>query len=254
MKIFKIIVPTLLCLFMAAIVTAQNANTNAGDEPVRNPDGSYSTTKYNEAERPDDSNLAKFNAQDVVAKLMRRNLEQLHLIKIISTNFSDKGWDGEYNTCYEGYKKAVQYYYQRNMIYARHEFEINKKAINDLLKKITAEYEKDAKALLDESVDQVLALHFNEKVQADPAKSRHLVENQVRLRLAYVQYDDGCFYELLENYEAAIYYFRMAKSYGMKILEEFAKPEELDSVKQKYQVHKADSMNRIFNKSANADK
>ena len=248
MKIFKIMT-ILMSLFIAVMVTAQSAN-NANDEPVRNPDGSYSTSRFNEAERPDDSYLAKFNAQDVVARLMKKNLDQLHLIKVVSANFGDKGWGGEYDACYEGYKKAVQYTYQRNMVYARHEFEINRKAINDVLKKIAAEYEKDSKALLDETIQQILTLHFNEKIQADPSKSKQLMENQVRLRIGYVQYDDGCFYSLLENYEAAIYYFRQSKAYSITVLEDLAKPEELASLKQKYQVHKADYMNRIFNKPA----
>ncbi|MDR3237383.1 MAG: hypothetical protein LBT84_02650 [Spirochaetia bacterium] len=235
-------------LFFIVSVYAQQAEQQTG-EPVRNPDGSYSTSKYNEAERPDDSYLAKFYAQDVVEKLMKKNLDQILLLKVVSTNFPDKGWGGDFDKCYEGYKKAVSYYYQRNMVYARQEFETNKKNITELLKKAVEEYEKDSKVILDECIAQILVLHFNEKVKADPAKSRDLVDNQIRLRIGFGQLDDGAYSNITMNYEAAIYHFRMAKTYGIKILEEISKPEERDGIKSKYQVQKADNLNRIFDKS-----
>ena len=231
------------------LLTALWAQDGSKDEPVRNPDGSYSTSKYNEAERPDDSYLAKFEAQDVVDKLMKKNLDNIQLIKVISTNFSDKGWSGDYEKCLEGYKKAIAYYYQRNMVYARKELESNTKNIKALLKKMAEEYEKDSKTILDECITVILTLHFNERVKADPAKSKELVDNQIRLRIGFGQLDDGSFSSMTMNYETAIYHFRMAKAYGIKILEETAKPEERDSVKTKYQVQIADNMNRIFDKS-----
>ena len=240
---------SLTAILALCLLTALWAQDAGQDEPVRNPDGSYSTSKYNEAERPDDSYLAKFEALDIVDKLMKKNLEGILLLKVISTNFSDKGWSGDYEKCLESYKKAAAYYYQRNMIYARKELEANTKDVKALLKKVAEEYEKDSKVILDECIPRILALHFNERVKADPAKSKELVDNQIRLRIGFGQLDDGSFSNLTMNYETAIYHFRMAKAYGIKILEETAKPEERDSVKAKYQVQIADNMNRIFDKS-----
>jgi len=236
-----------LCLLTA--LWAQDGNRDGGDEPVRNPDGTYSTSKYNEAERPDDSYLAKFEAQDVVGKLLKKNLDAILLLKVISTNFSEKGWSGDYDKCFDGYKKAMSYYYQRNMVYARKELEANTNDIRTLLKKIADEYEKDSKAILDECIERILTLHFNERVKVDPAKSKELVNNQIRLRIGFGQLDDGAFSNMIMNYETAIYHFRMAKAYGIKILEETAKPEERDGLRAKYQIQIADNMNRIFDKS-----
>ena len=240
---------SLTAILTLCLLTALWAQDGGKDEPVRNPDGSYSTSKYNEAERPDDSYLAKFEARDIVDKLMKKNLEYILLLKVVSANFSDKGWSGDYDKCLDGYKKATAYYYQRNMVYARREFESNTKDIKALLKKVAEEYEKDSKAILDECIARILTLHFNERVKADPIKSKELLDNQIRLRIAFGQFDDGSFSNMMMNYDTAISHFRMAKSYGIKILEETAKPEERDGVKAKYQIQIADNMNRIFDKS-----
>ena len=243
-KVISLTVVLTFCLLTA--LWAQNGDK---DEPVRNPDGSYSTSKYNEAERPDDSYIAKFQAQSVVERLMKRNFDTILLLRVISENFPEKGWTEDFNNCFEGYKRAMAYYYQRNMIYARKELETNTRDIRALLKKVADDYEKDSKTILEECIQQVLALHFNERVKADPAKSRELLNNQVRLRIGFGQLDNGSFSSMTMNYELAIYHFRMAKAYGIKILEETAKPEERDSIRAKYQTQIADNMNRIFDKS-----
>ena len=240
---------SLTAILTLCLLTALWAQNGAKDDPVRNPDGSYSSSKYNEAERPDDSYLAKFEAQEVVDRLMKKNLENIHLLKVISANFSDKGWNGDYEKCLESYKKAITYYYQRNMVYARKELEANTQDIRNALKKIAEEYEKDSKTILDECTGQIVALHFNEKVKADPIKNKELINNQIRLRVGFGQLDDGVFASMTMNYETAIYHFRLAKAYGIRILEETAKPEERAGIKTKYQVQIADNMNRVFDKS-----
>ena len=240
---------SLTAILTFCLLTALWAQDGGKDDPVRNPDGTYSTSKYDEAERPDDSYLARFEAQGVVDRLLKKNFDIILLLRVVSTNFPEKGWTEDYNKCFEGYKKAMAYYYQRNMIYARKELETNTRDIKALLKKVADDYEKDSKTILDECIDQVLALHFNEKAKADPAKSREILDNQIRLRIGFGQLDNGSFSNMTMNYELAIYHFRMAKAYGIKILEETAKPEERGSVRAKYQIQIADNMNRIFDKS-----
>jgi len=74
------------------------------DDSNKNPDGTYSSKKYSEAEKPDDSYLAKFYAIDVVNNLLKKNLEQVYLIKVLVSNFKGKGWEEDYNKIYDGYK------------------------------------------------------------------------------------------------------------------------------------------------------
>jgi HEPN domain-containing protein len=246
-NMLKVLALTLVCLFaVTTILVGQEKKDEKKEEASLNPDGTYSSTKYNEAERPEDSYLAKFHAQDVVEKLMKKNLDQIYLLKVIVSNYKDKGWDGDYNKCYEGYKKAMELYYKRNIIYSRVEFENNKKEISDLLKKISEEYKKDTQVMLDDCANKILLLHLNERTRSDPNKNRELYDNQMRLRISYGQFDDAVSATIDKNYETAVYHYRVAKSYAIRVIEELSQPHETDGVKSKYQIHKADNLNRIF--------
>lgn len=249
-KVIKGLSLVMLTAFVASSMAFAQTDTAKKKEVIKNPDGSYSSTKYNEAERPEDSYLAKFHAHDVAQKLMKKNLEQIYLLKVVVTNFKDKGWESDYKKCYEGYKKAMEFYYQRNIIYARVEFENNKKDITDLLTKIIAVYKKETAAMLEICVDKIMMLHLQETTRSDPNKNRELHHNQMRLRVSYGQMDDARRSIIDRNLETALYHYRVAKTYAIKIIEDLSPPNEAQSIKDKYKVHKADNLNRIFEKSA----
>jgi hypothetical protein len=246
-KIIKYLSFSFAIIFtVAVVVMAQDTKPAEGakDEPVKNADGTYSTKKFNEAERPEDNYLQKFHAIDIVQKLMKRNLEQIYLLKVIVTNFSDKGWKGDYDKAYEGYKKAMDLYYKRNQIYARVEFENNRKVINDLLKKISEDFKKSCQEMLTECSEKILAKTLDVKTRSDPNRDRDLQNQLMRLKISYGQFDDAESAILDNNFEIAIYHFRVGKSYAIKILEDMA--EDAAPVKEKYKFHKADTVNRIF--------
>jgi len=250
MKIFnfkKLIAFVFLFSFtLSSALIAQDKKKT--DEPKLNPDGSYSSTKYNEAERPEDSYLAKFHARDVVEKLMKTNLEQIYLLKVIVSNFKDQNWKADYDKVYAGYKKATELFYKRNLIYSRVEYENNRKAISDLMKKMTTAYEKDTQTMLNICATQILQLHLNASVRSDPNKNTDLFNNQMRLRIAYGQFDDAIAAMVDKKYETALYHFRVSKSYAIKILEDIAPTDKKQGIKDKYKFHKADNLNRIFEK------
>jgi len=219
-----------------------------------NPKGSDNMNEnFNQAEKPDDSYLAKFHAQDVAAKLIKRNLEQIYLLNVIVTNFKDYGWKGDYDKIYEEYKRAIELYYKRKIIFARVWFERNQKSISDLMKKMSDKYREDTQKILDDCHSKVVALHLNQKTRSDPNKFKELLQNQMRLRIAYGQMDDAENEFIAKNYEASLYHFRVAKTYGIRILETVAysdgsegKGDTIKQVKEKYKFHKADNKNRIY--------
>ena len=235
----------ILCFAMTVAVTAQEKSTKAVDESIKMPDGTYKTSKYDEAERPEDSYLAKFHAVDIVNKLIKENLNDLYQLKVVVTNF-DAGWKADYDKCYEGYKRGMELYYKRNIIYSRLEFEKNKKDIQDLYKKVLINYKKDTRDLLNSCADKILLLHLDATTKSDPNKSRDLFLNQERLKIAYAQYDDALNAEFNHYLNGSLSHLRVAKSYAIKIMESLAKPEERNSVKEKYKVHKADILNRVY--------
>jgi len=213
---------------------------------------------FNQAEKPDDSYLAKFHAQDVVQKLIKRNLEQIYMLNVIVKNYPKYGWEGDYKNIYAEYKRAIELYYKRDMIFARVWFERNQKSISDLMKKMSDQYKKDTQLIMDECHKQIISLHLSQKTRSDPNKYKQLLENQMRLQIAYGQMDDADNEYVKRNYEASIYHYRVAKTYGIKILENVAYEEggktrddgtvvpDVKSIKDTYKFDKADNRNRIY--------
>lgn len=253
-----IIILIIAGFIVPTIILAQEttgSNTTAGktnDEATLNADGSYSSKAYSEAERPEDSYLAKFHAQDIVNKLIKINLDQIYMLKVIVTNFSDKGWKGDYDKCYATYKHGMELYYKRNIVYARVELEKNRKEINDLMKKIIDEYRKDANDMLSVCADQILLMHLEATTMSDPTRNAMLTLNQDRLRIGYSQFDESISSEREHYFDGAIYHLRIAKGYAIRILEDLAKPEDKAGVSSKYKVHKADNLNRVFREAGAA--
>jgi len=246
LKSKKIIAVILITLFAVAVAFAQEQQEKREVDVVRNPDGSYSTTRFDEAERPDDSYLAKDHAFSIVPYQQRKNLDYLYRLKIIISNYSDQGWDEDYQKCYDGYKKAMQYFYRKNYIYAKLDFDLNLKDLRELMRKVSEFYRDQATTMLDECVDLVLAAHMDEVRKSDPEKNAALFKAQNRLRIAYNLFDEAETMMVDKHYSSSIIQLRMAKAYCIKMMEDFAKPEDVDALKEKYKVVKADNLNRIY--------
>lgn len=248
-RIFSIITVTAVSL---TVFSMAQQPQGGGDKKVEIP-----SEDRTEAEKPEDSYLAKFHAQDVVEKLIRRNLEQIYLLNVIKTNFKDKGWGEQYDKVYKGYKDALDFYYKRRIIDARVKLEENRKAIGDLLRIIALEFNKETEAMLADCSTKILELHLDARTRSNPDKNNELNLNQMRLRIAYGQLDDGVNSFENHNYETAVYHYRVSKSYAIRILENIyivqsdntqKIAEKQKEAKEKYKVHKADNLNRIFEK------
>ena len=244
-----------IIFILITLVMIFNFSASSQELKELDPKGSDKLNEnFNQAEKPDDSYLAKFHAQDVVSKLIKQNLEQIYLLNVIVTNF-DKGWKSDYDKIYEEYKRAIELYYKRDTIFARVWFERNQKSISDLMKKMADQYNKDTQAILNDCHTQIVALHLNQKVRSDPNKHKELIQNQMRLQIAYGQMDDAENEYTAKNYEQSLYHYRIAKAYGIRILEAVAYADESEAktdglkvkdVKEKYKKDKADNRNRIY--------
>lgn len=244
-------------IFLVLISFIMVFNLSASSQELKelDPKGSDNLNEnFNQAEKPDDSYLAQFHAQDVVSKLVTKNLEQIYLLNVIVTNF-DKGWKADYDKIYEEYKRAIELYYKRDMIFARVWFERNQKSISELMKKMSEQYNKDTQVIMDECHKQIVALHLNQKTRSDPNKFKELLQNQMRLKIAYGQMDDAENEYTAKNYEQSLYHYRVAKAYGIRILETVAYADESEAkadglkvkdIKEKYKKDKADNRNRIY--------
>ena len=207
------------------------------------------------ADKPDDSYLAKFYAQDISDKLIKKNLEQIYLLNVVIANFDQGGWKGEYDKINEEYKKGIEYYYKRDVIMSRYWLEKNKETIAELMKKMADQYNKDTQVILDECHKQVITIHMDQTTRADPNRFRELMDSQMKLRIAYGQMDDANNEYIDKNYEKSLYHYRVAKAYGIRILEMVAISDEnaeksgglkLKDIKEKYKKDRADNKNRVY--------
>jgi hypothetical protein len=243
-------------LFFMIAVLSLSLSASSQEVSELNTSGSDNMDEnFNQAEKPDDSYLAKFHAQDVAAKLIKRNLDQIYLLNVIVNNFPDNGWKEDYDKIYEEYKRAIELYYKRNVIFARVWFERNQNSISELMKKMSDKYKEDTQSIMDECHKHVVALHLNQETRSDPNKNRELLNNQSRIMIAYGQMDDADNAYMAKNYEQTLYHYRVAKTYGIKILETVAYTDEAEKkeggitikeVKENYKFHKADNKNRIY--------
>jgi hypothetical protein len=199
--------------------------------------------EYAPDQRPEEDYLARFKGIEVSERLMKENLENIYMLKVIVQNFKDQGWEKDYNEIYEEYKKAVAKYYKRQVIYSRLELEKNRKHIDDVMKKIVAVYQDQTATMLDECADKILVFDLDDKSKNDPNKKRVLFRNMLRLWIAYGQVDDADNCVLDNANKNAVYHLRIAKAYGMNILEDLS-PE--GTKRDDFRVYKADNMNRVL--------
>jgi len=225
------------CLVAGTGLMAQEKAADPAKDPRKD---------YTEAERPEEGYLARFQAIDVSERLIKENLDQIYMLKVIASNFKDQGWEKDYQTIYDTYKKGVGHFYKRDVIYARVELEKNKKEIMDLYKKISEYYKQQVVQLLSDCADTILNLNLDEASRSDPNKNKVVFHNMMRLRIAYGQLDDGQNNFIDGLYANSVLHYRVAKSYGIRIMEDL----DPEKSKGKFEVHKADNLNRILNPEA----
>ncbi|TAL36573.1 MAG: hypothetical protein EPN93_07025 [Spirochaetes bacterium] len=227
-----------VCVAATTGVMAQDAKDAKKDEKSES-----AAREYTPATKPDDSYLAKFNAIDVCERLVRENLEEIYILKVISSNYKDQGWDKDYQGLYDGYKKGVGLFYKRDAINARVELEDNRKGIQALYKKISGYYKGQTEKLLSDCADAILNLSLDEKTKSDPNKNKVVFQNMMRLRIGYGQLDEAEANLIEGNFASSVYHYRVAKSYAIRIMEEL----DPEASKNKFDTDKADNLNRILN-------
>ncbi len=256
MKNIKRILTLCLIVFCISILMAQEDEKPAEKPAEKSAEKGTIDTKtdpaseYNEADRPEENYLARFHALDRVEKLMRTNLEKIYILNVVTTNFKKdfSDWEADYKKIFKGYKDGVDLFYRRKVIYSRWKLEKNHKEINLFNKKIFNEYRKKCLELLDQCADTILELTLDARTSADPNKNKALFINKMRIRVAYGQLDDAERAANIDNvYHTAVAHLRVCKKYSIKILEQLNPNKyKTDQYKKEFNIHKADSKNRIW--------
>ncbi len=238
-------------------------------QPTEQPKTESAGASKDQLEDPDsrmmraDFYLERFTAVSTVERLMKDNLEQIYLLKVMVANFNESGWKEDYNKIYDTYKDGLQKYYQRKVIGAQKKLEENRKQISDLLGKATIKYKDDTDKMLDVCAKSILIVSLNKLTRYDPDKNKQLNHNTMRLRVAYGQTDDAYNATVDHKYMYAIYHYRAAKTYAIAIMDDlinetmvrkdFQDPDEekaiRDLISQKngfdLVTHRADNLNKV---------
>ncbi len=242
--------------FLQAQQTEQPAAGNAGasKEQLEDPDSRMMRADYY---------LERFTAVSTVERLIKDNIEQIYLLKVMVSNFPETGWKEDYNKIYETYKDGLQKFYQRKVIGSQKKLEENRKQISELLSKATVKYKDDTDKMLDVCAKSVLIVSLNKLTRYDPDKNKQLNHNLMRLRVAYGQTDDAYNATIEHKYMYSIYHYRAAKSYAIAIMDDlineamvrkdFQDPDEekaiRDLITQKNSfdlvTHRADNLNKV---------
>ncbi len=214
------------------------------------------------ANQPADNYLERFHALDVCERLQAENLERIYTLNVITSNFKSQhsDWESDYKTVYNKYKESCDLYFKRNTIYARVSFEDNKRQIDQLFEKIAKAYLKDCEDLLSKCGDLLLELTLgvdksgatagkdeaSNISRSSPEMNKAIFNNKMRIRIAYGEIMDGGRSVSSHMPHVAIFHYRIAKSYAIRILEEL----DPENNKGKYDLHKADNLNRVLNKQS----
>jgi len=282
----------MLCGIMLTYPLFVNAQEQQKDTAK---DSKSSTQQVQEAMKDPDSRtlrsdnyLNRFRAVESVEWLMKENLERIYLLKVITTNFDNADWRKAYNEIYAQYRDGLHNYYQRKVITSSIILGVdpmaigntsseeilkkypgnknNRSAISDLLKDVAMKYRQDTNEMLDTCAKAVLIVSLNKLTRYDPDKNKQLLDNMMRLRVAYGEMDSAYEAAVDHKYMYSIYHYRVAKSYAITIMndlisdkmarDDIQDPEEkkmYDEIIQKKNsfdlaTHIADNQNKVKDK------
>jgi hypothetical protein len=261
-----------LCRFLSLILIICVAGISPvfAQEKSDEPKKSEESKKVEDPYDPDDSKYAldnyidRFYSREVCEKLMNANLDRIYMLKVLVTNFKDKGWKGDYDKIIEDYKNGVALYYKRKMIKSRSILEANKMDINKMFKKASDDFSKDVQKMLDICANTIMIISLNKNVRYDNEKYRQLMSNIGKLRLGYSYSDQAMESYSNQHYMFSMLHYRSAKGYAIGIMEDLLKddgvkkedmePEDYDRIqklvsqKKEYNLPllKTDNLNRIY--------
>ncbi|HPJ39639.1 MAG TPA: hypothetical protein PLT75_14435 [Spirochaetota bacterium] len=246
------------------------AHAQQTEQPKQATSTTTADSNYDPAKDPDsrmlrsDNYLKRFEAVETVENLMKDNLERIYLLKVIVSNFNEAGWKENYTNIYKKYRDGLQNYYKRKVITSQNILTENRKEIQDLFKKVEIKYRKDAEEMLDVCAKAVLIVSLNKLTRYDPDKNKQLMENMMRLRVAYGEMDDAYESKIDHKYMYSIFHYRVAKTYAIAIMNDLINnemkrkdmpdPDEekmVDELIQKKNSldlarHHADNLNKIY--------
>ena len=203
-------------------------------------------------ERQHGSYMEINHAKKSAMRLIDINKAELARLKVIVANFGTDAQKNRYEELSNNFKEGYKELYKRKYLEAETILLQNRTDIVALLKEMADLYQNQAGDILNRCADQLVEreLGIDPTSAGDPNAqtkvNRLIIDNNIRLLIAYDQLNMGDRYMVDEQYSSAIVHFRIAKMHGIQILIYLAETEEdREKIRDEFAKDLEDGNNRI---------
>lgn len=252
----------LLAAFFAVIMLSFSVAIYSADEPKKEGKEDL-TVKDKEDER---NYLKLFDAKANIERLVKSNLEEINTASVAIQNFGkDASFSNvevpdkidpnkkekvdvqkEFEEVKKDYKNAMLMYYKRHYVRSNNDLLEVQKRIHKLYRGMFIGYLNKTNEILDKCANKLMEMDTDPKTHRNDKSKEKLQINQTRLRLAYNNLADAEAADYSDYYVGALFYLRVAKSYGIAILDdldpEASKPKDPNGP---YAVDREDNKGRV---------
>ncbi len=198
---------------------------------------------------PDASYLDIFHAKDKSKTYQKVNFTSLFRLRIISENFGTEEDKKRIKELLTKYETAVLNRYKRKYVSSEKLHLEIKREMKEIFNKMANKYQSQTMKILDECANKIIEIEMAETMESisrENSKIKLLSKNRIRLELAFNRIVKAEEMQLKERPESSIDHFRVAKFYGINILEDLAPNEKIrKKITDQYSVDKQDIRNLI---------
>ena len=181
-----------------------------------------------EPRNPGSTYLDVFHASENVPKFRKENQNMIYTLHIIISNFGTADEKSSLKRSLRDFKQAVSQMYKRKLVDSENLFKKNKKDLNSLFEKMAAKYQSRTANLLDRCTDALVEVELAEAAEPGNelnSKVKLIYRNRAKLSVAYHQLVEAQSMFMIQKHRLAIGHYRVAKHYGINILQELTQDE-----------------------------
>ena len=255
-KIKAVLIGTLSiigCLLMGQIYAQETTSPAATGTPVTTK-AKKRPTNMTAARNPESSYLDIFHAKDHVESHTEAFKKDLLIARIMVANFGSEEDKKDLTRAEVDFKDMLTSFYSGKYIKAEADIRDAYKALQSLYDRLSDAYQNRATEILAKCTEKVVEMELSDSIEPGSAASssaQNILKSRVRLNIAYNKLNEAENQQVAFHPGLAINQFRLAKLFGVAILEDLAETEEdKKKIRDEYAIDLKDIQNLIANKSA----
>ena len=194
--------------------------------------------------------LDVFHASESAPKFRKENQVVISALRIIISNFGTAEEKSSLDGILQDFKKGITQLYKGRFVDSERLLKKNRKEMRELFEQLAVRYETRTSDLLDRCADALVELEISE-FTAEPgneiySKAELVQRNKAKLNVAYKQLIEAQGLLQIDQHKLAIGHYRVAKHYGINILQDLLEDEESkNKVAREFAVDTEDIKNLI---------